>query len=156
MAAELGALSCDHLEYLDEQGIEAMATAGAVAVLAPGAWYYLRETRKPPVEALRAAGVPMAVSTDHNPGTSPMLSLLAAMNMACVLFRLSPEEALRGATVNAARALGLSDRGVIEPGKLADLAVWDVQTPEELSYALGHNPCRQVFKAGVPRAARSE
>ena len=156
MAAELGALSCDHLEYLDEQGIEAMATAGAVAVLAPGAWYYLRETRKPPVEALRAAGVPMAVSTDHNPGTSPMLSLLAAMNMACVLFRLSPEEALRGATVNAARALGLSDRGVIEPGKLADLAVWDVQTPEQLSYALGHNPCRQVFKAGVPRTARSE
>ena len=156
MAAELGALSCDHLEYLDDEGIGAMAQAGAIAVLAPGAWYYLRETRKPPVEALRAAGVPMAVSTDHNPGTSPMLSLLAAMNMACVLFRLSPEEALRGATVNAARALGLSDRGVIEPGKLADLAVWDVQEPEELSYALGHNPCRQVFKAGVPRTARSE
>ena len=156
MAAELGALSCDHLEYLDEEGIQAMATAGAIAVLAPGAWYYLRETLKPPVEALRAAGVPMAVSTDHNPGTSPMLSLLAAMNMACVLFRLSPEEALRGATLNAARALGLSDRGVIEPGRLADLAVWDVQEPEELSYALGHNPCRQVFKAGVPRTARSE
>ena len=156
MAAELGALSCDHLEYLDHEGIQAMAQAGAVAVLAPGAWYYLRETRKPPVEALRAAGVAMAVSTDHNPGTSPMLSLLAAMNMACVLFELSPEEALRGATLNAARALGLSDRGVIEPGALADLAVWDVQTPAELSYALGHNPCRQVFKAGVPRTAISE
>ena len=155
MAAELGALSCDHLEYLGDVGIEAMAQAGAVAVLAPGAWYYLRETRKPPVEALRAAGVPMAVSTDHNPGTSPMLSLLAAMNMASVLFGLSPEEALRGATANAARALGLSDRGSIEPDMLADLAVWDVQTPEELSYVLGHNPCRQVFKAGVPRTARS-
>lgn len=150
MAARLQALSCDHLEYLDEAGIDAMAAAGTVAVLAPGAWYYLRETRKPPVEALRAAGVPMAVSTDHNPGTSPMLSLLAAMNMACVLFGLSPEEALRGATLNAARALGLGDRGSVEPGKLADLAVWDVHSPEELSYALGHNPCRQVFKAGVP------
>ena len=155
MAAGLGALSCDHLEYLDDEGIAAMAQAGVVAVLAPGAWYYLRETRKPPVEALRTAGVPMAVSTDHNPGTSPMLSLLAAMNMASVLFGLSPEEALRGATINAARALGLSDRGSIEPGKLADLAVWDVQSPEELSYALGHNPCRQVFKAGVPREASS-
>ena len=154
MAAGLGALSCDHLEYLDDAGIEAMAAAGTVAVLAPGAWYYLRETRKPPVEALRAASVPMAVSTDHNPGTSPMLSLLAAMNMACVLFELQPEEALRGATIHAARALGLDDRGSITPGKLADLAVWDVQSPSELSYALGHNPCHQVFKAGVSRKTK--
>ena len=151
MAAELGALSCDHLEYLGADGIKAMAAAGSVAVLAPGAYYYLRETRKPPVEALRAAGVPMAVSTDHNPGTSPMLSLLTAMNMACVLFGLTPEEALRGATLNAARALGLNDRGSIEPGKLADLAVWDLQSPDELSYALGGNPCYRVYKNGVRR-----
>lgn len=151
MAAGMGALSCDHLEYLDDAGVEAMASAGVVAVLAPGAWYYLRETRKPPVEALRAAGVSMAVSTDHNPGTSPMLSILAAMNMACVSFGLSPEEALRGTTASAARALGLGDRGSIEPGKLADLTVWDVQSPAELSYALGDNACHQVFKAGVPR-----
>ena len=152
MAASMGALSCDHLEYLDDAGVAAMAEAGSVAVLVPGAWYYLRETQKPPVDALRAANVPMAVSTDHNPGTSPVLSILAAMNMACVLFELTPEEALRGATVNAARALGLDDRGLVEVGKLADLAVWDVQSPAELSYSLGHNPCRQVFKAGVPRA----
>ena len=151
MAAGMGALSCDHLEYLDDAGVEAMAEAGTVAVLVPGAWYYLRETQKPPVAALRAANVPIAVSTDHNPGTSPVLSILASMNMCCVLFGLGPEEALRGATVHAARALGLDDRGSVEPGKLADLAVWDVQTPAELSYALGHNPCRQVFKAGIPR-----
>ena len=151
MAAGMGALSCDHLEYLDGAGVEAMAAAGTVAVLVPGAWYYLRETQHPPVDALRSAQVPIAVSTDHNPGTSPVLSILAAMNMGCVLFGLSPEEALRGATVNAARALGLDDRGSIEPGKLADLAVWDVQSPAELSYALGHNPCREVFKAGVSR-----
>ncbi len=151
MAAELGALSCDHLEYLSPEGIEAMAAAGTVAVLAPGAYYYLHETRKPPVEAIRAEGVPMAVSTDHNPGSSPMLSLLTAMNMACVLFGLTPEEALRGVTVNAALALGLTDRGSIETGKRADLAVWDVQSPDELSYALGHNPCHRVFKNGVLR-----
>lgn len=151
MAASLGALSCDHIEYLSPEGIDAMASAGTVAVLAPGAYYYLGETRKPPVEALRTAGVPMAVSTDHNPGTSPMLSLLAAMNMACVLFGLTPEEALRGATVNAARALGLNDRGSIVRGKRADLAVWDVQSPDELSYALGSNPCYRVYKNGVPR-----
>ena len=150
MAAGMGALSCDHLEYLDDAGVEAMAAAGTVAVLVPGAFYYLRETQEPPVDALRSAKVPIAVSTDHNPGTSPVLSILAAMNMGCVLFGLSPEEALRGATVNAARALGLDDRGSVEPGKLADLAVWDVQSPAELSYALGHNPCRRVFKAGLP------
>ena len=151
MAAGLGALSCDHLEYLDQAGVEAMAAAGTVAVLVPGAWYYLRETQVPPVGALRAANVPIAVSTDHNPGTSPVLSILAAMNMGCVLFGLSPEESLRGTTVNAARALGFDDRGLVEPGMLADLAVWDVQSPAELSYALGHNPCRRVYKAGVPR-----
>ena len=151
MAAGMGALSCDHLEYLDQAGVEAMAAAGTVAVLVPGAWYYLRETQEPPVDALRSANVPIAVSTDHNPGTSPVLSILAAMNMGCVLFGLSPEEALRGATVNAARALGFDDRGLIGPGMLADLAVWDVQSPAELSYALGHNPCRLIYKAGVPR-----
>lgn len=152
MAAELGAQSCDHLEYLDAGGIKAMARSGTVAVLAPGAYYYLGETRKPPVEALRAAGVPMAVSTDHNPGTSPMLSLLTAMNMACVLFGLTPEEALRGATINAARALGLTDRGSIGPGKVADLAVWDLQSPDELGYALGGNSCLRVYKNGLERA----
>lgn len=151
MAASLGALSCDHIEYLSPEGIDAMASAGTVAVLAPGAYYYLGETRKPPVEALRTAGVPMAVSTDHNPGTSPMLSLLVAMNMACVLFGLTPEETLRGVTLNAARALGLTDRGSIGPGKQADLAVWDVHSPDELSYALGSNPCYRVYKNGVVR-----
>jgi len=151
MAARMGALSCDHLEYLDDAGVRAMASAGCVAVLVPGAWYYLRETQKPPVDALRSAGVPMAVSTDHNPGTSPMLSILAAMNMSCVLFGLSPEEALGGASRNAALALGLTDRGTVEAGKLADLAVWDVDSPAELSYTLGGNPCRGVFKDGVPR-----
>ena len=149
MAAELGALSCDHLEYLDEAGNSRPWPPPAPSQCwrrAPGITF--RETRKPPVEALRAAGVPMAVSTDHNPGTSPMLSLLAAMNMACVLFRLSPEEALRGATVNAARALGLSDRGVIEPGKLADLAVWDVQDTRRAQLRFGPQPLPAGIQGG--------
>ena len=146
LAASYGALSADHLEYLDEAGIAAMARSGTVAVLLPGAFYTLRETQMPPVEALREAGVPIAIATDANPGSSPMFSILLAMNMACTLFRLTPEEALAGATRNAARALGLKDCGAIAPGLRADLAVWDVAHPAELSYRFGFNPLhRRVF-----------
>jgi imidazolonepropionase len=140
LAARYQALSADHLEYLDDAGIAAMKAAGTVAVILPGAFYTLRETQMPPIEALRKAGVPMAVATDCNPGSSPMTSLLLAMNMACTLFRLTPEEALAGATCHAARALGLGDRGVIEGGKRADLAIWNVGHPAELSYRIGANP----------------
>ncbi|MEM7500146.1 MAG: imidazolonepropionase [Pseudomonadota bacterium] len=140
LAAGHGALSADHIEYLDEAGVAAMAKAGTVAVLLPGAFYTLRETQAPPVGALRNAGVPMAVATDANPGSSPMASLLLAMNMACTLFRLTPEEALAGTTRNAARALGLTDRGMVRPGLRADLAVWDVEHPAELSWRIGWAP----------------
>jgi len=148
MAARHGALSADHLEYLDEDGVMALAAAGTVAVLLPGAYYYLRETRAPPVATLRAHCVPMAVATDLNPGSSPVHSLLGAMNMACVLFGLTPEEALRGVTVNAARALGLADRGRIAPGLRADLVLWDAQGPAELAYPLGLNGCAAVIRKG--------
>ena len=140
MAAERGALSADHLEYLSPDGVAAMAKAGTVAVLLPGAFYTLRETKLPPVQALRDAGVPIALATDSNPGTSPLTSLLLTMNMGATLFRLTPAECLRGVTRHAARALGLSDRGVIKPGARADLAIWDVQHPAELSYRIGFNP----------------
>jgi imidazolonepropionase len=140
LAAKFNALSADHLEYLDDMGIAAMKAAGTVAVMLPGAFYTLRETQAPPVEALRKAGVPMAVATDCNPGSSPMTSLLLAMNMACTLFRLTPAEALAGATRIAAQALGLKDRGVIASGLRADLAVWDINHPAELSYRIGANP----------------
>ena len=133
-------LSADHLEHLDAAGIAAMAAAGTVAVLLPGAFYTLRETVKPPVAVLRDAGVPMAVATDCNPGTSPLSSMLLAMNMAATLFGLTVDECLAGATRHAARALGLDDLGTLEPGKAADLAVWDVETPAELVYRLGFNP----------------
>ena len=146
LAARHGALSADHLEHLGEDGVRAMAGAGTVAVLLPGAFYTLRETRSPPVGALREAGVPMAVATDCNPGSSPMTSLLLAMNMACTLFGLTPDEALAGATAHAARALGLTDRGRIAPGLRADLAIWDVRAPAELSYRIGWNPLhRRIF-----------
>lgn len=148
MAAGFGALSCDHVEYLDQAGVQAMAVAGSVAVLLPGAFYALRETQAPPVAALRAAGVPMAISTDCNPGTSPMSSLLLAMNMACTLFRLTPAEALAGATVHAARALGLADCGRIAPGLRADLVAWDCAHPAELSYRIGFNPLHRRWFAG--------
>jgi imidazolonepropionase len=149
LAARHGALSADHLEYLDGEGIAAMAQAGTVAVLLPGAFYTLRETQAPPVAALRAAGVPMAVATDLNPGSSPLGSLPLAMNMACTLFRLTPEEALAGATVHAARALGLSDRGRIAPGLRADLAVWEAGHPAELSYLIGGPALHARFHGGT-------
>ncbi|WP_428505907.1 imidazolonepropionase [Roseateles sp.] len=152
LAAEFKALSCDHLEYLSAEGVAAMAEAGTVAVLLPGAYYFLRETKLPPVQALRDAGVPIAISTDHNPGTSPTLSLLLMLNMACTLFRLTPEEALRGVTINAARALGLADRGQLAPGQRADFCLWDVEHPNELAYYFGRNPLRQVVRGAKLRA----
>ena len=149
LAARMGALSADHLEYLDAEGIAAMKAAGTAAVILPGAFYTLRETQSPPIAALREAGVPMAVATDFNPGSSPMLSLPLAMNMACTLFRLTPEEALLGTTRHAARALGLSDRGTIAPGQLADLAVWEADHPAELSYQIGGPALHARFLGGA-------
>jgi imidazolonepropionase len=151
LAAEFGALSCDHLEYLSDSGIDAMAASGSVAVLLPGAYYFLRDTHLPPVAALRAAGVPIAIASDHNPGSSPGLSLLLMLNMACTLFRLTPEEALRGVTVHAARALGLRDRGQLLAGQRADFCVWDVAHPNELAYWFGHNPCKRVVVGAQER-----
>jgi imidazolonepropionase len=149
LAARYGALSCDHLEHLSPSGISAMAQAGTVAVLLPGAYYFLRDTKLPPVAALREAGVPIAIATDHNPGSSPAFSLLLMLNMACTLFRLTPEEAWRGVTVNAARALGLAERGRLAAGQRADFVVWDAEHPRELAYRFGHNPCRRVVCGGV-------
>ena len=148
LAAEFGALSADHLEYTNEAGVAAMARAGTVAVLLPGAFHVLRETQLPPVASLRAHGVPMAIATDCNPGTSPVVSLVLMMNFACTLFRLTPEEALAGATKNAARALGLGDRGILAVGQRADFALWDVAEPAELSYMIGGNACAGVVRAG--------
>jgi imidazolonepropionase len=140
LAARYGALSVDHVEYSTDADAQAMAHAGSVAVLLPGAFYTLHETQKPPVAAFRTHKVPMAVATDWNPGSSPMGSVLLAMNMACTLFGLTPAEALAGTTCHAARALGLQDTGIIAPGMRADLALWDVETPAELSYRIGVNP----------------
>jgi imidazolonepropionase len=142
LAAKYHALSADHLEYTSEAGVEAMARAGTVAVLLPGAFYFLRETRLPPISALRRHGVPIALATDNNPGSSPLSSPLLAMNMACTLFHLTPEEALAGFTVNGARALGMqATHGTLEVGKAADFALWEVDSPAELAYAIGANPC---------------
>ncbi len=151
LAARYGALSCDHLEHLSAAGVAAKAAAGTVAVLLPGAYYFLRDTQLPPVQALREAGVPIALATDHNPGSSPVLSLLLMLNMACTLFRLTPEEAWRGVTVNGARALGLADRGTLALMQRADFAVWDAEHPREMAYRFGHNPCRRSFHGGVER-----
>ncbi|MCB1676981.1 MAG: imidazolonepropionase, partial [Halioglobus sp.] len=148
MAASFGALSVDHIEYLDEQGVAAIAASGTVAVLLPGAFYYLREKQAPPVTALRSKNVPMAIATDLNPGSSPVHSLLTAMNMACVLFGLTPEEALMGVTAHAARALGLNDRGRIAAGQRADLALWEAERPGDLAYPLGFNPLAAVIRNG--------
>lgn len=149
LAARYGALSADHLEYANEADAKALAASGSVAVLLPGAFYTLHETQLPPVEAFRKHGVPMALATDCNPGSSPLASILLAMNMGCTLFRMTPAEALAGVTRHAARALGLSDTGVIEPGKRADLAIWDVDDPSELAYRIGFNPLHSRIFAGV-------
>lgn len=148
LAARAGALSVDHLEYLDAAGIAAMARSGTVAVLLPGAYYFTRETQLPPVAALRAANVPIALATDCNPGTSPLTSLLLAMNMAATLFRLTVDECLAGVTREAARALGLADQcGILEAGRFCDLAIWDVESPAELVYRMGINPLyRRVWR----------
>ncbi len=150
LAARYQALSADHIEHTTEAGVKAMAEAGVVAVLLPGAYLMLRETQTPPVDLLRRHGVRMAVATDCNPGTSPVASMTAAMNLACVQFRLTPEEALAGATRNAARALGLKDVGVITPGMAADLAAWDVARPAELAYWLGKPMLHRRWIAGAP------
>jgi len=149
LAARYAALSADHLEYLDEAGVLAMAAAGTVAVILPGAFYTLREIQMPPIALLRQHGVAMAVATDMNPGSSPMSSLLLAMNMACTLFRMTPAEALAGATVHAARALGLADSGSLAPGMVADLAVWNIGHPSELAYRIGFNPLHSRIIGGV-------
>ncbi|MBB5705981.1 imidazolonepropionase [Sphingopyxis panaciterrulae] len=149
LAARFGALSADHLEYLDQAGVAAMAKAGTVATLLPGAFYFVRETRLPPVAALRAAGVPIALATDCNPGTSPLTSPLLVMNMGATLFRLTVAECLRGVTRNAAAALGLGDRiGTLEAGKACDLAIWDVEHPAELVYLMGLNPLHARIWSG--------
>lgn len=143
LAAEFGALSADHVEYTDDAGLDAMAASGTVAVLLPVAFYVLKETRRPPIAGLRARGIPMAVATDCNPGTAPCSSLLTAMNMACTQFGLTPEEALAGATLHAARALGLEDRGSLEAGKQAKVVLWDADTPAQLAWMVaGQKPLR--------------
>lgn len=149
LAAEFGALSADHVEYATEADAQALARAGSTAVILPGAFYAIREEQAPPVAAFRKHSVPMAVATDWNPGSSPLGSLLLAMNMACTLFRLTPAEALAGTTRNAARALGLHDRGTLAAGQRADLALWDVSTPAELSYGIGINPLHKRIFGGA-------
>ena len=149
LAAGFGALSADHLEHLDEAGVIAMAKAGTVAVVLPGAFYFLRETVKPPIDLLRQHGVPIALATDANPGTSPLTSPLLTMNMGCTLFRLTPEEALAGMTRNAALALGLQDEiGTLEAGKACDLAIWEIERPAELAYRIGFNPLHTRIRNG--------
>ena len=155
LAARYQALSADHLEYVSKSGVAAMAKNNTVAVLLPGAFYFLRETRVPPVDLLRRHEVPIALSTDCNPGSSPAVSLLLMLNMACTLFRLTPEEALAGVTRNGARALGLQNRiGTLEPGKDADFVIWDIPEPAELAYRIGANPMKQVVRKG--RIVRSK
>ncbi len=149
LAAEFGAMSGDHLEYATEEDVAAMAHAGVAAVLLPGAFYFLRETKFPPIEALRSHGVAMALATDCNPGTSPLTSPLLVMNMACTLFRMTPEEALSGVTLHGAQALGLNDCGKLCAGARADLAIWDVEHPAELAYRIGFNPLHKRIFAGA-------
>ena len=150
LVAERGGLSADHVEYADEADAAALAQAGSVATLLPGAFYTLRETQAPPIAAFRKAGTVMALATDCNPGTSPLTSLLLTMNMGATFFRLTPGECLRGVTANAARALGLADCGRLEPGLRADLAVWNVAHPAELTYRIGFNPLHRRYFEGKP------
>ena len=146
LAVKYGALSADHLEFLDQTGVEVMGESGTVAVLLPGAFYTLRETQLPPLDSLRKAEVPIAIATDCNPGSSPLTSILLCMNMACTLFRMTPEEALCGVTIIAAQALGIGDEvGTIEVGKKAELAVWNVDQPAELAYRVGFNPLEEMI-----------
>lgn len=149
LAARYGALSADHIEYLDEEGVQSMAQAGTVGVILPGAYYTLRETQAPPIDLLREHDVPMALATDCNPGSAPLTSLLLTMNMGCTLFQMTPQEALAGTTINAAKALGLKDCGQIAPGMRADLAVWNVSHPAELAYRVGFNPLQTVIMRGT-------
>jgi imidazolonepropionase len=155
LAAQYGALSCDHLEWLSEEGAVAMAKAGTVAVLLPGAFYFLRETKLPPIELLRQHQVPIAISTDSNPGSSPCTSILLMLNMACTFMRLTPQEALAGVTRIAAQALGLKDRGALKVAQRADFVLWDVKHPAELAYAFGSNPCVSTVWGGRVREAPS-
>ncbi|MGL5048704.1 MAG: imidazolonepropionase [Shewanella sp.] len=149
LAARLGAKSVDHIEYLDEAGVKALSESGTCAVLLPGAFYFLRETQKPPIDLLRQYGVPMVLASDFNPGSSPICSTLLMLNMGCTLFRLTPEEALTGLTLNAAKALGIEDNvGSLVVGKQADFCLWDIATPAQLAYSYGVNPCKDVVKNG--------
>ena len=148
LAARYGALSCDHLEWLSPEGAQAMSQAGSVAVLLPGAFYFFRETKLPPVDLLRRHRVPIALASDCNPGSSPCTSLLLMLNMGCTLFRLTPEEALAGVTRNAATALGLHDRGMLKAGLRADLALWDLDHPIDLCYAFGQRQALKTLHAG--------
>ena len=148
LVAKYGGLSADHIEYADDDDARALAQAGTIAVILPGAFYTLREKQSPPIQSLRTHGVPIALATDCNPGSSPLTSVLLTMNMACTLFRMTPEESLTGITTNAARALGLSDSGKIAAGYRADLCVWDVKHPAELSYKIGYNPLKQRIFGG--------
>jgi len=148
LVAEFNGLSADHIEYLDEAGVKAMAHSGTVAVLLPGAFYFLRETQQPPIELLRQHNVPIAIASDFNPGTAPLCSLRLMLNMGCTLFRLTPEETLKGVTINAAKALGLKDRGALKVGMRADLALWDIATPAQLSYQFGVNELSNLWISG--------
>ena len=156
LACEFGAISADHLEYLDDAGVDAMAQSGTVAVLLPGAFYFLRETKLPPISGFRKKQVPIAIATDLNPGSSPAPSLLMMLNMATTLFHLTPEEALAGVTSNAARALGLQDdTGVLAIGRAADFVVWDIEEPAELPYWIGNTKPRSIIFGGEQRVCRS-
>lgn len=149
LAAKMGALSVDHIEYLDETGVQALAQSGTCATLLPGAFYFLRETKMPPIELLRQYKVPMVLASDFNPGSSPLCSTLLMLNLGCTLFRLTPAEALQGVTVNAAKALGISDQvGVLKTGMNADFCLWQIESPAELAYSYGVNPCKEVVKTG--------
>lgn len=148
LATKYKALSVDHIEFASQEDIKLMQANNTVAVLLPGAFYNLCATKKPPVDLLRKFQVPIAIASDSNPGSSPVCSLLLMLNMACNLFKLTPEEAFAGITIQAAKALGLNYCGVIEPGKVADLVFWDIKNPDELAYYIGHNPCIRVIKAG--------